>query len=167
MASSMTPWTRETRRSNENRSNKILPLCDHTRRSSLGRLSTFSTMAVDDAQRISTVRLAGSGCVFNPENVYFDCIGCGKITMLADAPTIITLNDVKACHSPTCYCAMMYIKKQEERISERNINLHELETPPPRSIQQDGLYKKGHSIHFSFIIFGINILKCRYELSFK
>lgn len=75
-------------RPNENRSNKILPMCDHTRRSSLGRLSTFSTMAVDDAQRISTVRLAGSGCVFNPDNVYLDCIGCGKITMLADGMII-------------------------------------------------------------------------------
>lgn len=137
MASCMTPWTRETGRCIENRSNKILPLFDHTRRSSLGRLSTFSTMAVDDAQRISAVRLAGSGCAFNPEHVYFDCIGCGKITMLVDAPTIITLNDVKAYHSPACYCAMMYIKKQEERISERDINLNELETPPPRSSQQD------------------------------
>lgn len=137
MASSMTPWTKETGRRNENRSNKILPQCDYTRRSSLGRLSTFSTMAVDDAQRISTVRLAGSGCVFNPENVYLDCIGCGKITMLAEAPTIITLNDIKACHNPTCYCAMMYIKKQEERISERDTSLNELETPPQRGIQQD------------------------------
>lgn len=137
MASCMTLWTREAERSNENRSNKILPLCDHTKRSSLGRLSTFSTMAVDDAQRISAVRLAGSGCVFNPENVYFDCVGCGKITMLVDAPTIITLNDIKACHSPTCICAMVYIKKQEERISGRDINLNELETPPPRSTQQD------------------------------
>lgn len=76
-------------RRNENRSNKILPLCDHTRRSSLRRLSTFSTMAVDDAKRISAVRLAGSGCVFNPENLYFDCIGCGKITMLADGMIIL------------------------------------------------------------------------------
>ncbi|XP_065927924.1 uncharacterized protein [Magallana gigas] len=137
MASSMTPWTKETGRSNKNRSNKILPQFDHTRRSSLRRLSTFSTMPVDDARRISAVRLAGSGCVLNPENVYFDCIGCGKITMLADAPTIITLNDIKVCHSLTCYCAMVYIKKQDERISERDINLNELETPPPQRSQQD------------------------------
>lgn len=76
-------------RSNKNRSNKILPQFDHTRRSSLRRLSTFSTMPVDDARRISAVRLAGSGCVLNPENVYFDCIGCGKITMLADGMMIL------------------------------------------------------------------------------
>lgn len=45
---------------------------------------------------------------------------------------------------------MMYIKKQEERISERDINLNELETPPQRGNQQDGLYiiKKGDGIHF-------------------
>lgn len=72
-------------------SNKILPLFDHTRSSSLGRLSTFSTMVVDDAQRISAVRLAGSGCVFNPENLYFDCIGCGKITMMVDGMIIVYL----------------------------------------------------------------------------
>lgn len=137
MASSMTPWTKETGRSNKNRSNKILPQFDHTRRSSLRRLSTFSTMPVDDARRISAVRLAGSGSVFNPENAYLDCIGCGKITMLADAPTIITLNDVKAYHIPTCYCAMMYIKKQEERISEGDLSLNELEIPSQQSIQQD------------------------------
>lgn len=85
----MSLFLNHLQRSNENRSNKILPLCDHTRRSSLGRLSTFSTMAVDDAQRISAVRLAGSGCVFNPENVYFDCVGCGKITMLVDGMIIL------------------------------------------------------------------------------
>lgn len=69
------------------------------------------------------------------------------------APTIITLNDIKACHNPTCYCAMMYIKKQEERISERDTSLNELETPPQRGIQQDGLYiiKKGDGIHFFLI----------------
>lgn len=61
---------------------------------------------------------------------------------------------------------MMYIKKQEERISERDTSLNELETPPERGIQQDGLYmiKKGDGIHF-FFNFGINILKSKFELS--
>lgn len=57
--------------------------------------------------------------------------------MLADAPTIITLNDLKACHNPTCYCAMMYIKKQEKRISERDLSLNELEIPSQQSLQRD------------------------------
>ena len=66
------------------------------------------------------------------------------------APTIITLNDVKACHNPTCYCAMMYIKRQEERISERDLSLNELEIPSQQSIQQDGLYIKRGIIYLFY-----------------
>lgn len=69
------------------------------------------------------------------------------------APTIITLNDAKVCHSPTCYCAMVYIKKQEERISERDISLNELETPPPQSTEQDGWYINRGILYIIFFLF--------------
>lgn len=58
---------------------------------------------------------------------------------------------------------MMYIKKQEERISGRDINLNELVTPPPRHTQQDGWYII-RGIDYIFI-FGINILKYKFKLS--
>lgn len=49
----------------------------------------FLIMFVDDVCRILVVWFVGSGCVFNFENVYFDCIGCGKIIMFVDGMMIL------------------------------------------------------------------------------
>lgn len=53
-------------------------------------------------------------------------------------------------HNPTCYCAMMYIKKQEKRISERDLSLNELEIPSQQSLQRDGLYIKRGIIYIFY-----------------
>lgn len=64
--------------------------------------------------------------------------------MLVDAPTITTINDIKAYHSPACSASMMYIKRQEEEISERDTNLNERGPPFPWRIQQqDGMQSYG------------------------
>jgi hypothetical protein len=59
------------------RYSRTLPLCHHLTSSvRLERLATFAALCHCD---ISPIRLAGSGCVYNAEEEYVECINCGKI----------------------------------------------------------------------------------------
>lgn len=64
-------------------------MCDYIRCSFFGWLLMFLIMVVDDVYKILVVWFVGSGCVFNFENVYLDCIGCGKIIMFVEGMIIL------------------------------------------------------------------------------
>lgn len=112
---------------NTNRCRRILPLCEYTVSNHLERLSTFSKLTDGDVmKKISTVRLAHSGCVYNADEGYFECTGCAKVTMVDNAPEISTLYDLIRYHHQMCRVVSAYIEKQEKEIREGMINLHEL-----------------------------------------
>lgn len=70
-------------RGNTNRMNRILPPCEYTVSTDLQRLSTFSKLTDQDVtHKISAVRLAASGCVYNADEGYIECTGCAKVSML-------------------------------------------------------------------------------------
>lgn len=79
-------------RGNTNRMNRILPPCEYTVSTDLQRLSTFSKLTDQDVtHKISAVRLAASGCVYNADEGYIECTGCAKVSMLNNG--IITTLD--------------------------------------------------------------------------
>lgn len=63
---------------------KTLPPCDYTVSRGLERLATFSALSNNVIiEKISAVRLAATGCIFNAEENFLECTDCGKITPLA------------------------------------------------------------------------------------
>eukprot|EP00105_Crassostrea_gigas_P019141 XP_011437527.1 PREDICTED: uncharacterized protein LOC105335385 [Crassostrea gigas] len=114
-------------RGNTNRINRILPPCEYTVSTDLQRLSTFSKLTDHDVtHKISAVRLAASGCVYNADEGYIECTGCAKVSMLNNVPQINSVNDIKTYHQKPCLLVLEYIEKQEKEIREGMINLHEL-----------------------------------------
>ncbi|XP_062606381.1 uncharacterized protein LOC134268210 [Saccostrea cucullata] len=98
---------------------RVIPKCYHTESTALQRLATFSD--IDDHSiiaKISSTRLAGSGCVYNSEEEYIECTYGGKITKINDSPTMKTLYDLKHYHHPLCGALTAYISKQEREISQ-------------------------------------------------
>lgn len=112
---------------NTRRNKRLLPPCEYTISTDLERLSTFSKLTdYDVTHKISAVRLAASGCVYNDKEGYFECIGCAKITMLDNVPQINTVYDIITYHHQSCPPLSEYIEKQEKEIREGIINLNEL-----------------------------------------
>lgn len=123
---------------NSNRCKRILPLCEYTVCNDLERLSTFSKLTEGDVmKKISAVRLAQSGCVYNADEGYIECTGCAKVIMVDNAPEISTLYDLKRYHQEICRVVLAYIEKQEKEIREGMINLHELKRFHRRSQQTE------------------------------
>lgn len=125
---------------NTNRRNRILPLCEYTVSTDLQRLSTFSKLTDQDVMhKISAVRLAASGCVYNAEEGYIECTGCAKVSMLNNVPQINSVYDIITYHqqSRACLLVLEYIDKQEKEIREGMINLHELKRFHTRSHQNE------------------------------
>lgn len=121
---------------NTNRRNRILPLCEYTVSTDLQRLSTFSKLTDQDVMhKISAVRLAACGCVYNAEEGYIECTGCAKVSMLNNVPQINSVYDIKTYHQQPCPLILEYIDKQEKEIRKGIINLHELKRFHRRSHQ--------------------------------
>lgn len=150
--------------------------------------------------KISTVRLAAIGCVYNAEEGYFECTGCAKVTMLNNgiikrliifstfirkkmhdkhfmnqykeckrtcnhmrlfdyslyfpekhllllAPQINTVYDIITYHQLSCCVASVYIEKQEKKIGEGMINLHELKRFH-KHFHQSGWYISSYKLSF-------------------
>nr|XP_034335301.1 uncharacterized protein LOC117692195 [Crassostrea gigas] len=117
MALSKTDWAIGAK---VNKTFKTLPPCAYTVSRGIERLATFSALANNVIiEKISAVRLASSGCIFNVEEDFVECTDCRKITLLSNLSAITTLSDVRAFHTcrPMCFGLYTYILKQgnEER----------------------------------------------------
>lgn len=72
-----------------NKTFKTLPPCAYTASRGIERLATFSALATNNIiEKISAVRLAATGCIFNAEDDFVECTACGKITLLANRKSI-------------------------------------------------------------------------------
>ncbi|XP_048767973.1 uncharacterized protein LOC125674748 [Ostrea edulis] len=129
MASFMTDSTdqQSTMQSTPNsrvRCSRTLPLCRHSTSDDSKRLATFGALCSRaDIEGISPIRLAGSGCVYNAEEEYMECIFCGKIIMVENKTAMQTLYDLKHYHHSSCDGMEMYILKQERAIRQGIVNL--------------------------------------------
>lgn len=101
MALSKTDWAIGAK---VNKTFKTLPPCAYTASRGIERLATFSTLANNVIiEKISAVRLAATGCIFNAEEDFVECTDCGKITLLANLSAVTTFFDVRPfIHAGQC-----------------------------------------------------------------